>query len=137
MSLENKLLQKLAEAKPAGERHELTISEGAWTAHLTYDRRDELSGRLWEIALHRNAVADGDVQTWAERITKRVDYSKGTPENPLSEAEIERKFLSLAGAAIGRAQSESLLVEVNRTLDAETIAPLANSLGRCRITGRL
>jgi len=71
------------------------------------------------------------------RITKRVDYSKGAPENPLSEEDIERKFLSLAGAAIGRAQSESLLVEVNRTLDAETIAPLAGSLGRCRITGRL
>ena len=71
------------------------------------------------------------------RITKRVDYPKGAPENPLSEADIERKFLSLAGSAIGRAQSESLLVEVNRTLDAETIAPLAGSLGRCRITGRL
>jgi 2-methylcitrate dehydratase PrpD len=64
-------------------------------------------------------------------------YPKGTPENPLSEADIERKFLSLAGAAIGRAQSEALLVEVNRTLDAETIAPLADSIGRCRITGRL
>lgn len=72
MTLENKLLQKLAEAKPAGERHELTISEGAWTAHLTYDRRDELSGRLWEIALHRNAAHDSDVQTWALHISQRV-----------------------------------------------------------------
>ena len=72
MTLENKLLQKLAEAKPAGERHELTISHDAWTAHLTYDRRDELSGRLWEVALHRNAAADGDVQAWGERITKHV-----------------------------------------------------------------
>ena len=72
MSLENKLLQKLAETKPVGERHELTISEGAWTAHLTYDRRDELSGRLWEAALHRNAVGTGNVQAWAERIAQRV-----------------------------------------------------------------
>lgn len=72
-----------------------------------------------------------------KRITKRVDYSKGTPENPLNKEDIERKFLSLAGAAIGREQAESLLIDVNRTLDAETIAPLAGRLGRCRITGRL
>ncbi len=72
-----------------------------------------------------------------KRITKRVDYSKGTPENPMSKQDIERKFLSLAGAAIGREQSESLLVEANRALDAETIAPLASHLGRCRVTGRM
>ena len=72
-----------------------------------------------------------------KRITKRVDYSKGAPENPLSKEDIEQKFLSLAGAAIGRAQSESLLIDVNRALDAETIAPLAGRLGRCRITGHL
>lgn len=72
MTLENKVLQKLAETKPVGERHELMISAGAWTAHLTYDRRDELSGRLWEAALHRNALAEGHVQDWAGRIAKRV-----------------------------------------------------------------
>ena len=72
MTLENKLLQKLAETKSVGERHELTISAGAWTAHLTYDRRDELSGRLWEVALHRNRAACGDLQGWADRVAKRV-----------------------------------------------------------------
>ena len=72
MTLENTLLQKLAEAKPQGDRHELTVSEGAWTAHLTFDRRDELSGRLWEIALHRNAVIDDDAQVWADRVAARV-----------------------------------------------------------------
>ena len=72
MNLENKLLQKLAETKPVGERHELTISEGAWTAHLTYDRRDEMSGRLWEAALHRNSAADGNLQAWAGHIVQRV-----------------------------------------------------------------
>ena len=72
MTLENKLLQKLAETKPAGERHELTVSEGDWTAHLTYDRRDELSGRLWETALHRRAGGADDVEAWAERVARRV-----------------------------------------------------------------
>jgi hypothetical protein len=72
MTLENTLLQKLAETPPVGERHELTVSQGDWTAHLTYDRRDELSGRLWEAALHRRAPGAGDVETWAERIAGRV-----------------------------------------------------------------
>ena len=72
MTLENKLLQSLAESKPLGDRHELTVSEGAWTAHLTYDRRDELSGRLWEVSLHRNRAAEGSVQAWADRIAQRV-----------------------------------------------------------------
>src|SRR5262245_15516005 len=72
MTLENKLLQKLAEASPVGERHELTVSNGAWTAHVIYERRDELSGRLWEVALHRNGAAEGNVQDWAERVAKRV-----------------------------------------------------------------
>jgi len=72
MTFENKLLQKLAETTSAGERHEITISQGAWTAHLIFDRRDELSGRLREVTLHRNGAAEGSVQDWAERVAKRV-----------------------------------------------------------------
>ena len=72
MTLENTLLQKLAEAKPQADRHELTVSASAWTAHLTFERRDELSGRLWEVALHRNAAIDDDVQVWANRVAARV-----------------------------------------------------------------
>lgn len=72
MTLENTILQKLADTKPQADRHELTVSAGAWTAHLTFERRDELSGRLWEIALHRNAVMDDDVQIWAARVAARV-----------------------------------------------------------------
>ena len=70
-------------------------------------------------------------------ITKRVDHPKGTPENPLSEEDIEQKFLSLAGAAIGRKQSSLLLAGVKRALEADTIATLARRLGRCHITGHL
>lgn len=72
MTLENKVLQKLAEAAPKGDRHELTVSAGAWTAHLIYDRRDELSGRLWEVALHRKGATDEAVQDRADRIAKRA-----------------------------------------------------------------
>ena len=87
MNLENKLLHELAEAQPVGERHELTTTEGAWSAHLTYDRREELSGRLWEVALHRNSVLDGDVATWGNRIVQRVT---GLME-PLRVVEVDAK----------------------------------------------
>ncbi len=72
MTLENMLLQSLAETKPRGDRHELTVSAGAWTAHLTFERRDELSGRLWEVAFHRKAAMDSFAQAWADRVATRV-----------------------------------------------------------------
>ncbi|MFM0501426.1 MmgE/PrpD family protein [Paraburkholderia caffeinilytica] len=43
------------------------------------------------------------------RLTRRVDYSMGMPENPMSHDHIERKFLSLAGHAVGDAQANVLL----------------------------
>lgn len=69
-----------------------------------------------------------------QRITKRVDYSKGMPENPMDKADIERKFLSLAGAVIGEKQAASVLDEVNRAVDSETITPLAHALRNCRLS---
>ncbi len=72
MTLENKLLKKLAEAPPTGERHELIVSEGAWTAHLDFERRDEMSGRLREVCLRRQSAGTGNVQAWADRIAGRV-----------------------------------------------------------------
>jgi hypothetical protein len=104
MTLENKLLQKLAETKPLGERHELTVSEGEWTAHLTYDRRDELSGRLWEVALHRRAAGTRDVQAWAERVVKQVS---GLME-PLKVVEVDVvKQEALLRSATPSAKDES------------------------------
>jgi hypothetical protein len=105
MTLENKLLQKLAETTSAGERHEITISQGAWTAHLIYDRRDELSGRLWEVALHRNGATDGSVQDWAERLAKRV---VGLLE-PLKVVEVDAvKRQALLRSATPTAKGEDL-----------------------------
>src|SRR5690606_27840597 len=36
-----------------------------------------------------------------QSVTRRVDYSKGMPENPMSRQEIERKYMSLATAGVG------------------------------------
>jgi len=69
------------------------------------------------------------------RITKRIDYSKGMPENPMSKTDIEGKFLSLAGHAIGAQPAQALLAEVNRTFDSKSVLPIAKALGGCVITG--
>jgi 2-methylcitrate dehydratase PrpD len=59
-----------------------------------------------------------------ERFSKRVDYSRGMPENPMSHEEIERKFMSLAGTAIGAAQATKVLALANGLFDAASAAPL-------------
>ena len=69
-----------------------------------------------------------------QRFTKRVDYSKGMPENPMDKTDIGRKFLSLAGAAVRRDRAAALLAEIHRTVEAQTIVPLVQALGRCRLS---
>jgi hypothetical protein len=78
MTLDETLLQKLADWRPAGEgRHTLTVPvEGAgWTVSVTADWCDELSSRLWEVQALRAgaAVPDGwSVGAWAGRVAERV-----------------------------------------------------------------
>jgi len=57
-------------------------------------------------------------------LSKRVDYSRGMPENPMSHAEIERKFLSLASAAVGSARAAEILALANGVFAADSVAPL-------------
>lgn len=73
MSLENTVLQKLAEAPGSARRHELEANhpESGWTLYLTAERRDDLSCLAWELTLRR-AAARGDLQAWAEAIAART-----------------------------------------------------------------
>jgi 2-methylcitrate dehydratase PrpD len=52
-------------------------------------------------------------------VSRRVDWPKGYPQNPVSQAEIERKFLGLAETAIERPQAERI-VELAAGLDRAT-----------------
>jgi len=63
-----------------------------------------------------------------QTISRRVDYSRGMPENPMSQAEIERKFMSLASAAVGAAQAARLLAAVNGVFGGDSAAPLNDML---------
>lgn len=61
-------------------------------------------------------------------LTRQVDYSLGMPENPMPHAEIERKFMSLAGAAVGAEKAAEILVLANGAFKAKSMAPLNKAL---------
>lgn len=67
------------------------------------------------------------------RITRRVDYSRGMPENPMDLDEVKRKFLSLAGAAAGPEAAAAILQEVEAAPTAASVRPLAEALGRVKV----
>jgi hypothetical protein len=62
-------------------------------------------------------------------LRKRVDYSKGMPENRMSPAALEAKFRSLAAASTGAEAAEELLVQLRNIFDAPNNAALARCLG--------
>jgi hypothetical protein len=73
MSLENKVLEKLAEATGTSGRHEVQIfdSDSGWTLYLTADRRDDLSCKIWELTL-RHGRRGGGLEVWAQEIAERA-----------------------------------------------------------------
>jgi 2-methylcitrate dehydratase len=46
--------------------------------------------------------------TSGQEFTKQLDYPKGDPRNPLSDAEIEEKFAALAGPVMGKAAQKKV-----------------------------
>jgi hypothetical protein len=73
MTLDDTLLQKLAEWRPSGEgRQTLNLPDqgSGWRIALTADRCDELGCLLWELQLTRTGpAADGaTLRAWADRV---------------------------------------------------------------------
>jgi len=69
------------------------------------------------------------------RFSKKVDYSSGMPENPMSGAQVERKYLSLASAAVGEAAASGILEIARGLFEAPSVASLAERLREARIAG--
>jgi 2-methylcitrate dehydratase PrpD len=67
-------------------------------------------------------------------LRRRVDYSKGMPENPMSGAEIEAKFVSLAGTATGDEAARPILTAASGLFDAPDLAGLSKTLGALEIS---
>ena len=63
------------------------------------------------------------------RVRKRVDYSKGMPENRMSPAELNAKFGSLAAASVGADAAAELLADLNKIFDVASNTGLMRRLG--------
>ena len=66
--------------------------------------------------------------------SRRVDYSKGMPENPMSADEIERKFMSLATASVGADSAEQILRAAKSAFSAGSIKDLNTLLTNVTVT---
>ncbi|VWX61216.1 conserved hypothetical protein [Burkholderiales bacterium 8X] len=66
-------------------------------------------------------------------LSRRVDYSRGMPENPMAHEEVERKFMSLASVAVGRERAAEIMALANNVFAADSVAPLNAMLSASRI----
>ena len=67
------------------------------------------------------------------RLRKRVDYSKGMPENRMTAPELNAKFQSLAAAAVDAEDAGGLLEEVSALFAGSSVRRLARHLGGLRM----
>jgi len=68
-----------------------------------------------------------------QSVTRRVDYSKGMPENPMSRQEIERKYMSLATAGVGAQSAADILEQAASLFAGGSVAELNRSLSQARL----
>ncbi|MCL2429093.1 MAG: MmgE/PrpD family protein [Alphaproteobacteria bacterium] len=70
------------------------------------------------------------------RVRRRVDHSKGMPENRMTAAELAAKFNSLVTASAGAGVADELLAHLRGIFDSPDIAALMTVLGNLTIGGR-
>ena len=58
----------------------------------------------------------------------RVTYNKGHWKNPMTDAEVEEKFWSLAGGVLPRARGEALLDGIRRLESLESLGTIADAM---------
>lgn len=67
-------------------------------------------------------------------LSKKVDYSRGMPENPMSASEIDGKFMSLASAAVGRESAGRILHAARGLLRSGSVKPLSDLLAQAEVS---
>jgi hypothetical protein len=78
MTLNETLLEKLAEWRPGRGRQTLNVPDGGagWAVSLTADRADQLGCLVWEMTLRRSAPLPGGnaaaLHAWADRVAGRA-----------------------------------------------------------------
>jgi 2-methylcitrate dehydratase PrpD len=76
---------------------------------LTAAMRFERDAELERVYPERYATIVEVQTTDGRALTRRVDWAKGTPENPLTDAEVEAKFRRLVSAVLPAGQADKLL----------------------------
>ena len=96
----------------------------ALVQRVKVERHPELSARYPE--------AVGNIVTVRLRgggaLSQRVDYPRGDAKNPLTDAEVEAKFHTLADPGLGRERAEALLRWLWRLEEARSWDPLLSWL---------
>ena len=69
-------------------------------------------------------------------LSRRVDFAKGSHENPLSADEVRAKYFRLTGPVVPRARAEAIMAQVDRLDRARDLAGLAALLRRRTGAGR-
>src|SRR5437762_2951693 len=73
MTLDERLLQGLAEWRPDAGRQTLNVpDDSGWTVSVAADQHDALATRVWEVALRRAGTNPIDVSAWAAGAVNRV-----------------------------------------------------------------
>jgi 2-methylcitrate dehydratase PrpD len=62
-------------------------------------------------------------------VRKRVDFSRGMPENKLSAEGLQQKFHSLAGTAVGSEAAARLSASLHDIFECDSIAAVSRTLG--------
>jgi hypothetical protein len=75
MTLDERLLENLANWRPDSGRQTLNVSEPTTktTVNVTADRSDVVGAQLWEVAYHRPTTRDAaGLRAWAEKTAARA-----------------------------------------------------------------
>ena len=79
--------------------------------------------------LPQSCLAPATLARDGRRFSKRVDYSRGMPECPMSPDALRSKFFSLSGAAVGQDAAEAVFTRLQTALDLPDMGELARALG--------
>lgn len=89
------------------------------------ERHAELSARYPEAVGNIVTVKLRDGRS----LTERVDYPHGSAKNPLTDSEVEEKFLTFANRLLDQDQVESLLHRLWRLDEVENVGEVVSSMG--------
>ena len=100
-------------------------------------QRPEIIGLMEKIQLipkeSYNSVSEAEVTavtTGGDKYTHAVSWAKGTPQNPMTEEDMQKKFISLAELAVPSDKAGRIIEMINR-LDQLNEREVADLIGLC------